>query len=88
MLKFSSILFILTLSFIFSVSKENNKYVFPDDIIFDKYKKICKEDIYINHEKCFWYSQKYEKLISNSLSSVNITTLNETDKDLQQKNQI
>ena len=81
MLKFSSILFILTLSFIFSVSKENNKYVFPDDIIFDKYKKICKEDIYINHEKCFWYSQKYEKLISNSLSSVNITTLNETDKE-------
>ena len=64
MLKFSSILFILTLSFIFSVSKENNKYVFPDDIIFDKYKKICKEDIYINHEKCFWYSQKYEIIIS------------------------
>jgi len=81
MQKFSSFLFVLLLTFIFSKSKENNEFIFPTEINFEKYKKICKEDIYINHETCFWYSKKYEKMISNSLSSVNITTLDETDKE-------
>ena len=82
MIKSSSFLLILLLSCISSKSEENNEFVLSKEIDFEKYKKVCKENIYIDHELCFRLSQKYEKIISNALSSINITTINETNKEI------
>jgi hypothetical protein len=82
MIKSNSFLLILLLSCISSKSEENNEFVLSKEIDFEKYKKVCKENIYIDHELCFRLSQKYEKIISNALSSINITTINETNKEI------
>ena len=76
---FNLLLFLL--SFTFLKSNQDNNFIFPKDINYEEYKKICKENIYINHEECFSYTNKYEKIITKLLSSTNITSLNETDKE-------
>lgn len=64
-----------------SNSKQTNAFIFPKEINYESYKNICKENIFINHEECFSYTEKYEKEISKLLLSVNISSLNETDKE-------
>ena len=81
MLKLTFIQIIFLFLFLLPISKQNNEFVFPKDIDYDSYKNICKENIYIDHEKCFSYSKKYEKEISNILSKINMTSVNETDKE-------
>ena len=76
---FNLVLFLL--SFTFLKSNQDNNFIFPKDINVEEYKKICRENIYINHEECFSYTNKYEKIISKLLSSTNITSLNKTDKE-------
>ena len=81
MLKLTFIQIIFLFLFLLPISKQNNEFVFPKDIDYESYKNICKENIYIDHEKCFSYSKKYEKEISNILSKINMTSVNETDKE-------
>ena len=78
-LTFARIIFIFL--FLLASSKQNNEFIFPKDINFESYKNICKENIYIDHEKCFSLSKKYEQEISSILSKIDFTSLNETDKE-------
>ena len=41
----------------------------------------CKENIYINHEKCYYNSGVLDIIISKSLSSIDLTSLKENDKE-------
>ena len=75
------ILVLLLLLFTCSKSEQDNNFIFPKDINYEKYKKICKENIYINHEECFSHSKKYGIIITKLLSSSNIISLNVTDKE-------
>ena len=81
MLKISFFLYIILSPLYISNPQQNKEFIFPKDIDYDSYKIICKENIYINHENCFSYSKKYEKEISPLLSSGNLKSLNETDKE-------
>ena len=81
MLKFGFFLISILFPFILPNLNQNNEFIFPKDINYAAYQKICKENIYINHEKCFTYSKKYEAEISPLLSSTNITSLKEEDKE-------
>ena len=81
MLKLTFIQIIFLFLFLLPISKQNNEFVFPKDIDYESYKNICKENIYIEHEKCFSYSKKYENELSNILSKINMSSVNETDKE-------
>ena len=81
MLKLSFIIITLLFSLFSSNPDKNIDFIFPKDINYESYKNICKEYININHEECLSYSQKYEKEISEILTKVNMTLLNETDKE-------
>ena len=81
MLKLTFIRIIFIFVFLLASSKQNNEFIFPKDINFESYKNICKENIYIDHEKCFSLSKKYEQEISSILSKIDFTSLNETDKE-------
>ena len=59
---------------------EKNIFIFPENIDFEKYKDICKENIFYNHNKCFSFSRKYEDIINQLLLDTNITYINETNK--------
>ena len=65
--------------------EEKKQFIFPENINFTEYKKICRESIYYNHKKCFSYSQKYEDIIMKNLLSTNFTSkeyqLKEEDKE-------
>jgi len=49
---------------------EQTEFIFPDDINFTEYKEICRENVLFDHQKCFSFSQKYEKKIINNLLSI------------------
>ena len=62
-------------------NNEKNVFKFPNDINYDEYKKICRETIFYDHNKCFQSSKEYEQKITNILLISNLTSINETDKE-------
>ena len=81
MIKTSFILLIFFLSFIEPKTEDFNEFIFPKDVDYEEYKNTCKENIYINHEKCYYNSGVLDIIISKSLSSIDLTSLKENDKE-------
>ena len=81
MIKASFILLIFFLSFIEPKTEDFNEFIFPKDVDYEEYKNTCKENIYINHEKCYYNSGMFDSIISKSLSSIDLTSLKENDKE-------
>ena len=77
------ILFFSIIHIIITLDTSNNDYnifIFPENIDYEKYKDVCKETIFYNHDKCFSLSKKYEDIINEMLLNTNMTKLNETNK--------
>ena len=73
-----------TSSYIYNLSiseNDKNSFIFPKDIDYEKYKEICREFIFYNHKSCFSYSKEYEEEITKLLLSINLTSLNEINKE-------
>ena len=50
------ILLSFCINLILNISNSNNEmpdFVFPEDIKYEEYQKICIENLLYNHEKCF-----------------------------------
>ena len=84
--KLEAIIFLLlsSISLIINQSIPNNEiseFVFPEDINFQEYKEICKENILYDHKKCFFLSKKYEEKIDKLLLLADLLKLNEIVKE-------
>ena len=83
--KFHSILLLLSLiSLIINKSISDNKipeFIFPEDINYQEYKDICKENIFYDHVNCFSLSKKFEEKIENLLLPIDLNTINEINKE-------
>ena len=79
------ILLSFCINLILNISNSNNEmpdFVFPEDIKYEEYQKICIENLLYNHEKCFSLSKKYEEKITKLLLKLpDLTTLKELDKE-------
>ena len=69
---------------IFNISNSKNEinhFIFPEDINYQEYQKICIENLLYNHEKCFSFSKKYEEKITKELLLTDLTKIKELDKE-------
>ena len=72
------------INLIFAKTNSDNEminFVFPEDINYQEYQKICVENLLYNHEKCFSFSKKYETKITKIILLSDVTTINEIDKE-------
>ena len=81
------VIIIILLSYINTIynlsisDNDKNTFIFPKEINYEEYKKICREYIFYNHKKCFSYSKKYEEKITKLILNINLTSINETNKE-------
>ena len=81
------VMIIILLSYINTIynlsisDNDKNTFIFPKEINYEEYKKICREYIFYNHKKCFSYSKKYEEKITKLILNINLTSINETNKE-------